>query len=333
MPGAVAGRTPTRASAGPQQGGRGAGGRGRGRGGVRRRSAGHRALRVLIGLGLVAAVLAGAIGAVVVMIDRMRPQPEAAHLCYATLDGTQWSLEPDQAQNAALLAATARERGLPARAVTIAIATALQESTLVNIDYGDRDSVGLFQQRPSQGWGTVAQIMDPVYATGKFYDGLVKVDGYTELPVTVAAQSVQRSGFPDAYAQHETRARAWASALTGHSPEALTCELRDALPGGDVARLAARAARDLPSADVRVDPARRTVELAAGALPGADDANATALLRTSLAQWAVAVADEQQVESVTLDGRTWSRATGSWSDAGATATAPSTGTVVVTLAR
>ena len=291
-------------------------------------------MRALVILGVLAGLLAGAIGAVVMVLERMQPVPEAAHRCYAELDGTQWSLDPEQAQNAALFAAMAAERGLPARAVTIAIATALQESKMINIDYGDRDSVGLFQQRPSQGWGSVEQIMDPVYSTGKFYDGLVKVDGYTKLEVTVAAQAVQRSGFPDAYAQHETRARAWASALTGNSPEALTCDLRDPLPGGDVTRLAARTARDLPSAQVSTEASSGTVSIAVGDLAGADP-SAAARARSALAHWAVAVADEQQVVSVSLDGRTWQRESGTWTDTDAVESAlrGPDGVVVVTVAR
>ena len=182
--------------------------------------------------------------------------------------------------------------------------------------------------------GSVEQIMDPVFSTGKFYDGLVKVDGYTKLDVTVAAQAVQRSGFPDAYAQHETRARAWASALTGNSPEALTCELRAPLPGGDVARLTARVARDLPSADVSTDAGRRTVSIAPGGLDG-EDPSAAARTRAALAHWAVAVADEQQVVSVSVDGRTWQRDSGAWTDTDAVESAlrGPDGVVVVTVAR
>jgi len=117
------------------------------------------------------------------------------------------------------------ERGMPARAASIALATAYQESKLYNIDYGDRDSVGLFQQRPSQGWGSVAQLTDPVYATNAFYDALQKIDGYDSMEITVAAQEVQRSGYPEAYAEHEPDARVLASALTGYSPHVLSCEL------------------------------------------------------------------------------------------------------------
>ena len=148
------------------------------------------------------------------------PDPEG---CTAQVAGTSVDLSLEQAQNATLIAAIGVQRGLPARAVSIALATAFQESKLVNIDYGDRDSLGLFQQRPSQGWGTPAQVQDPVYATNAFYDALVEVEGYRDLRITEAAQAVQRSGFPEAYEQHAEGARALASALTGYSPGAFSC--------------------------------------------------------------------------------------------------------------
>ena len=110
--------------------------------------------------------------------------------------------------NAATITAVGTGRGMPERAVTIALATALQESGLRNIDHGDLDSLGLFQQRPSQGWGTAEQILDPDYAAGEFYKHLAKVHDYPRLPLTVAAQRVQRSGFPQAYAKHEPDADA-----------------------------------------------------------------------------------------------------------------------------
>jgi hypothetical protein len=134
-------------------------------------------------------------------------------------------LTDEQARNASLIAAIAIRRGMPAHAATIGIATALQESKLYNLRGGDRDSLGLFQQRHSQGWGTPRQILDPVYATNAFYDALQKVPGYADLPVTVAAQRVQRSAFPDAYGVYEKDARALASALTGYSPGAFWCHL------------------------------------------------------------------------------------------------------------
>ena len=110
-------------------------------------------------------------------------------------------VSPEQAHNATEIAKAAAERGLPEHAVTIALATAFQESNLHNLDYGDRDSLGLFQQRPSTGWGTPDQIMNPNYSAGKFLDGLVQVPGWQDMPVTVAAQTVQKSAFPDAYAK------------------------------------------------------------------------------------------------------------------------------------
>jgi hypothetical protein len=145
--------------------------------------------------------------------------------CEATVDGATVEIDVEQAESAALIAGTAVRRGLPARAVTIALATAYQESDLRNVTHGDRDSLGLFQQRPSQGWGSTEQVQDPVYATNAFYDALVELDGYREMEVTEAAQAVQRSGFPEAYADHEADARVLASALTGNSPASFTCTI------------------------------------------------------------------------------------------------------------
>ncbi|WP_328617276.1 C40 family peptidase [Amycolatopsis sp. NBC_00355] len=101
-----------------------------------------------------------------------------------------------------------QQRRLPRRAAVLAIATAMVESGLRNLDYGDRDSVGVFQQRPSQGWGTRAQILDPVYATGKFLDVLVALPGWDTMAPGRAEQAVQRSGFPDRYAPRESAAAA-----------------------------------------------------------------------------------------------------------------------------
>lgn len=119
----------------------------------------------------------------------------------------------EQLPNAKTIVATGIQLGIPARGQVIALATALQESGLRNLDYGDRDSVGLFQQRPSQGWGTRAQIMDPVYASKKFYTALTSVKGWQAMAVTVAAQKVQKSGTPAAYAKHEPLATALQQAI------------------------------------------------------------------------------------------------------------------------
>jgi hypothetical protein len=143
--------------------------------------------------------------------------------CEATVSTGSVVLDLEQAESAAIIVGVAVRRGLPPRAATVALATAYQESGLRNLAHGDRDSLGLFQQRPSQGWGTVKQVQDPHYAAGKFYDALVKVPNYQKLAVTVAADRVQRSAFPNAYADHEADARVLASALTGQSKAALSC--------------------------------------------------------------------------------------------------------------
>jgi hypothetical protein len=169
--------------------------------------------------------------------------------CSATVGDQTARISPEQAVNAATIAAVAEQRGLPARAVTIALAAAYQESELYNLDYGDRDSLGLFQQRPSQGWGTAEQIMDPAYASDRFYDALLRIEEYRDLKIAIAAQRVQRSAYPDAYAEHEANARVLASALTGHSPATLSCSLRAAdveeqSPGPNGLTIRAQTVRD-----------------------------------------------------------------------------------------
>lgn len=206
----------------------------------------------------------------------------------------------EQTNNIALIVAGSIRHGLPARAGTIAVATAIQESSLRNIDYGDRDSVGLFQQRPSMGWGTVEEIMDPYYSTDKFYNALKHLDGWQDMEITVAAQRIQVSGFPDAYADHEEEGRLWASALTGHGG-AVTCDLPAAEP------TTARALNDRIIADFGAE----TFDIRIGNV-GADQ---TVLVGTSdnsvhesaLRQWAVAVASTTNVVGVSHNDWSWAR--------------------------
>jgi hypothetical protein len=182
-----------------------------------------RARRWLLTL-LAALVVVAATGVAVERGTGPLPDPQG---CRAVVDGVVVSLSSEQAENASVIAAVAVRRGLPARAASIALATAYQESKLRNLSHGDRDSVGLFQQRPSQGWGTVSQIRDPYYAANRFYDELQKVHGYQDMRITEAAQRVQRSGFPEAYEAHAPDARALASALTGYSPARFSCVVRE----------------------------------------------------------------------------------------------------------
>ncbi|MEV0173436.1 heavy metal transporter [Streptomyces sp. NPDC050803] len=239
-------------------------------------------------------------------------------------DGATYEFSPEQAVNAATIAAVGTGRELPERAVTIALATALQESALRNIDYGDRDSLGLFQQRPSQGWGTEREIMDPAYSAGIFYDHLVDVPDYTRLPLTVAAQRVQRSGYPQAYAKHEPDATLLAAALTGRSAATLTCEGRPGASGATGtepvrAALVRDFGRDvLAPAGAQVDKASPTPSASAASgdgdervvtLPVAEetaDAGRSLTQRGwQLAHWAVANASALRIERVSYAGREW----------------------------
>ncbi|MFF3640395.1 C40 family peptidase [Streptomyces sp. NPDC002564] len=129
-------------------------------------------------------------------------------------------LPAEQVPNAQTVVATGISLDVPKKGQIIALATAMQESRLRNLGSGDRDSLGLFQQRPSQGWGTAQQIRDPVYASEQFYKHLLKVDGWQQMKVTQAAQAVQKSGYPDAYAQWEDLATALQKAIAKTFPDA-----------------------------------------------------------------------------------------------------------------
>lgn len=163
------------------------------------------------------------------------PRPDLRS-CVATAGDTSVSLSLEQGRYAAIIAGLSIRRGLAPRAASIALATAYQESGIRNLEYGDRDSLGLFQQRPSQGWGTPTQLQNPYYATGKFYDALIRVRGWESADITEVAQRVQRSGHPEAYRDHEADARVLASVLTGRSPAGLTC-LDDRESAGEPAAL------------------------------------------------------------------------------------------------
>jgi hypothetical protein len=231
--------------------------------------------------------------------------------CTAVATSKLAELAPDQAGNAAIIAAVARKREMPARAASIGIATAIQESKLRNIAYGDRDSIGLFQQRPSQGWGTRKQIGDPVYAANAFYDVLAKVDGYESMQITEVAQKVQRSAFPGAYAYHEPEARIMASALSGYSPAGFSCVLRPSRAAAQ--NVAAKGLTDRArtlTTSARKEAGRKkfsTVDSGGTRLrfsvpKTSGDRNAWAL-----AHWAVARAQGLEVIRVDVADRRWDR--------------------------
>ncbi|GAB3955854.1 hypothetical protein GCM10027614_66420 [Micromonospora vulcania] len=139
-------------------------------------------------------------------------KPDTAKLIPHGTQGEQSriTLNGEQTDDAKAIIAATKKAGLPERAAVISIATSLQESKLENLghlgDANDHDSLGLFQQRPSSGWGTPEQITDPAYATTAFLKGLKQVDGWQDMPLTQAAQTVQVSAYPDAYAQWEQQA-------------------------------------------------------------------------------------------------------------------------------
>lgn len=255
------------------------------------------------------------LAAVAYVVYHLAGRSRLAAGCAVRADDGAFELTQSQAANAATIAAVATARGLPERAVTIALATAMQESRLDNLDHGDRDSLGLFQQRPSQGWGTARQILDPVYSTNAFYDSLVKIPGYSRLPLTVAAQKVQKSGYPQAYAKHEADATTLTAALVGRKAGALSCttgaDKPDSAGGshGDPAKVTAELAREfgLQSQPRTAGQSARTVTVPA--VPDGGGAAVDTVRRGwQLAQWSVAHAHDLKVSTVSFGGMRWEAA-------------------------
>lgn len=263
---------------------------------------------------LVAALAVGALVAAGVVVTGLWSSTPIRERCQAHAGRYEASLGLEEAENAALIAAISVRRGMPPRAATIALATAYQESGLRNLDYGHLDSLGLFQQRPSQGWGSQEQILDPYYAANRFYRALAKVPGYTGLEIADAAQRVQRSADGGAYSQHESNARALASALTGQSAAAFSCTMRAPEEGaaasgpvvrerldrafGDLVRVDAdRAGTPAPAAQPAASVTREALRIGVGSRE----------LGWAVAQWAVANASGLGITSVSYDGRTWDR--------------------------
>jgi cell wall-associated NlpC family hydrolase len=163
--------------------------------------------------------------------------------CSATLTGlgSAPGLDASQLGNARTIIGVGLTLGVPRRGLVVALATAMQESTLRKLAYGDRDSVGLFQQRPSSGWGSVAELTTPEIAARKFYTALLQVPGWEAMPVTVAAQRVQRSAFPLAYAKWEALATALVGTSLGGSTLDCSSTIGFPTPGGapgDMLRIA-----------------------------------------------------------------------------------------------
>jgi hypothetical protein len=239
-----------------------------------------------------------AVGAVFV-VRAIRSSPSPTPECVASAGSAKYVMDLDQAANAATIAAVGKRLGMPDHAVSVALAAALQESKLRNLTYGDRDSLGLFQQRTSQGWGSREEILDPVYAATAFFTHLRRVQGWESMPVADAAQRVQRSAGGYAYAQWESQARAMAQALTGQVTAGLTCTYNSPQPTSGTLETAA------------------TRELGPGVLHAALEPRRG----WTVASWVVAHAYRYRVSHISYGGRTWTKTTGTWhADSTATTT-------------
>jgi hypothetical protein len=215
------------------------------------------------------------------------------------------TLDVTQIANAATIGAVGLRRGMPPQAIVVALATAFQESKLENLDSGDRDSIGLFQQRPSQGWGTPEQLADPRYAANAFYTSLLKVKGWQHMRVTDAAQAVQHSAHPEAYQKWEAKAQVLTRALAGQAPGAVTCTLTGPPTShGPTAAAHLAASVKLDWGTVKTVSVANLVGLALSAR------NQTA--GWQYAHWLVAHAEQNSVQRVRFAGREWTAKTGAW---------------------
>jgi hypothetical protein len=217
-------------------------------------------------------------------------------------------LDFGQASDAAIIAGVAVREHLPQQALTVAYATALQEAKLENPDYGDLDSVGIFQQRPSQGWGTTTQLEDPAYAAAAFFGALLQVPNWATMPVYQAAQDVQRSADGSAYQQYAGTGAALAADYTT-APHAVTCWYD---PGTQAANLGVSPKLNLKNADAGLDDAfgtpgaAKAVETIATARTG--DSGSFGVTTGSgwpVANWLVTNAGDYGITQVRYDGYQW----------------------------
>jgi hypothetical protein len=239
--------------------------------------------------------------------------PHLGPSCTVKADG-EVTLDPTQMANAATVAAVGIRKKLPEQAVVVALAAALQESKLENLDSGDRDSVGLFQQRPSQGWGTVEQIQDPRYAAGKFYDALRKVKGWETMKVTDAAQRVQRSAHPAAYEKWADESAVLAKALSGQATGAVACTV------SGKPTLRGTAAAEALTKGLRLDWGNLKPALAT-TLPGVTLSVADDQVGWQYAHWLVSHAGDTDLKRVSFGNLEWTAKDGDWTRLTAKSTA------------
>lgn len=231
--------------------------------------------------------------------------------CQAGVGNQALTLDTDQAAIAATIAGVAARQRLPTQAVTIAYAAALQESKLQNLDYGDRDSVGVFQQRPSEGWGTATELKDPVYATTRFFAALTQVPGYATMPVYQAAQDVQHSADGSAYQQWTSMAGQLAGYFTGQSPHGVSCWYA---PAGqaDLAGAMRRMAQTFGPPGRNAVVARITLVRSAKKNQGSvADVRVQRAAAWTVASWLVTYAQAYGLREVRYAGYEWKAANGS----------------------
>jgi hypothetical protein len=240
-------------------------------------------------------------------LERLTATPPPPPGCSAGPTAQVITLDTDQAVIASTIAGVAARHHLSQRALTVAYATALQESDMEDLDYGDRDSVGVFQQRPSQGWGTTAEIENPVYATTRFFAALVKVPHYATIPVDQAAQDVQRSADGSAYQQYAYVAGLLAGYFTGLPTREVSCWYTP--PANEKADLAT-AKQGLAQT---FGPTGRKAVLAGVSTERSDKIIVAAQRGEAwtVAIWLVTHAQQYQISEVQYSGYEWEAADGS----------------------
>lgn len=257
-------------------------------------------VKILFSVTLVCGLLVAAGYYVLTTVEPLETE-EAEPGCRLDLPEGSYDMRVSQAANASTVGGVAFSRDLPPEAVTVAYATVWQESTFHNVEHGDRDSVGLFQQRPSQEWGDTDQILDPVFSSRAFFDTLADVENWQGMPVHEAAQQVQRSADGWAYDQHEQLSEEMATVFRGTDGPAATCWF-------DEQRLA-----DLQETEADLEGAREELGRVFGTdpvdLPAVPDPS-TGDLGWAMALWSVTHAEEYGLSSVGYDGHRWSATDG-----------------------
>lgn len=257
--------------------------------------------KILLSLMLACGLLVAAGYYVLTTVDPLDTTPDPEPGCRLDLSDGQYEMTIAQAANVATVGGVAFSLDMPEQAVTVAYATVWQESTFYNVEYGDRDSLGLFQQRPSQEWGDPEEILDPVQSSRAFYYALADIEGWRDLPVYEAAQRVQQSADGRAYDQHEDLSELMSEASVGALGPAITCwydeegltELQDGETDTEGARAELERVFGVGSEELPLDGGPQTGDLG-----------------WAMAMWAVTHADQYGLTTVAYEDKVWTASTG-----------------------